>query len=349
LSTSAPARGTVELLNGSKINKESDLELFMRPSRILFLFLTITLGALPSFAQSPVEAAPVDLPTSTANADPRPARPPLKPSIPLTPAQEKLLRDLSDILCVSLPDEESATAPPTDLRPSSSALPQPASFRLPPPPAPIKHPNDKPGFNWGPALQQSLLFLSVQHGYAMTQAKTRRALRGPFFKDYFDSVSKLSGWADGGRFFTNYISHPMEGSIAGFIQIQNDPQGRRQRFSRSKSYWVSRLKAMGWNAAYSTQFEIGPISQSAIGNVGLYTSSNGKIRKLSYVDLVVTPTLGTAWLIGEDALDRYVVQRLESKTRSAFMRNSIRLLLNPMRGAANMLRFKTPWYRDRER
>jgi hypothetical protein len=49
-------------------------------------------------------------------------------------------------------------------------------------------------------------------------------------------VSKLGGWADGGRFFTNYISHPMEDSVAGFIQIQNDPQGHRQEFGKSKQY-----------------------------------------------------------------------------------------------------------------
>jgi hypothetical protein len=203
------------------------------------------------------------------------------------------------------------------------------------------------GFQWAAALKQSFLFLGVQHGYAMTQAKTRRELRGPFFKDYFRSVNKLGGWADGGRFFTNYISHPMEGSIAGFIQIQSDPKGLRREFGKSRGYWTSRLKSMAWNAAYSTQFEIGPISQSSIGNVGLHTSLDGKKRKMAYVDLVVTPTLGTAWLIGEDFLDRFVVRRLEMKAGGPLTRNAARVLLNPMRGAANLLRFKAPWHRDR--
>jgi hypothetical protein len=207
--------------------------------------------------------------------------------------------------------------------------------------------NGHDGFHWSAALTQSLLFLGVQHGYAMTQAKTRRELRGPFFKDYFTSVSKLGGWEDGGRFFTNYISHPMQGSIAGFIQIQNDPHGIRQKFGKSRGYWNSRLKAMAWSAAYSIQFELGPISQSSIGNVGLHTSLDGKKRKMSYVDLVVTPTIGTAWLIGEDFLDRFVVRGLEAKINGAFLRNATRMLLNPMRGFANMLRFKPPWYRDR--
>lgn len=207
--------------------------------------------------------------------------------------------------------------------------------------------NGTADFHWGPALKQSLLFLAVQHGYAMTQAKTRRELSGPFFKDWFRSVAGLGGWADGGRFFTNYISHPMEGAVSGFIQIQNDPRGLRQEFGRSRSYWISRLKAMGWNAAYSTQFELGPISQSSIGNVGLHTSLDGKKRKMAYVDLVVTPTLGTAWLLGEDALDIYVVRWMESRTTRRLVRIPARLIFNPGRSIANLLRFKPPWYRDR--
>jgi hypothetical protein len=206
--------------------------------------------------------------------------------------------------------------------------------------------DEESGFHWAGAIKQSLLFLGVQHGFAMTQEKTRRELRGPFFKDYFRSVKNLGGWEDGGRFFTNYISHPMEGSVAGFIQIQNDPKGIQQEFGKSRGYWKSRVKAMLWNAAYSTQFELGPISQSSIGNVGLHSSLDGKKRKMAYVDLVVTPTLGTAWLIGEDFLDRYVVQRWEGH-HSGFRRNTLRMLLNPMRGTANLLRFKLPWHRDR--
>lgn len=207
--------------------------------------------------------------------------------------------------------------------------------------------NGHAGFHWEAALKQSLLFLGVQHGYALTQAKTRRALKGPFWKDYFRAVAGTSGWADGGRFFTNYISHPMQGAISGYIQVQNDPRGINEEFSRSRRYWTSRLKAMAWTAAYSTQFEIGPISQSSIGNVGLYSSLDGKKRKMAYGDMVVTPTLGTAWLVGEDALDRYLVRWVEGRTDRLLWRGLARVLFNPMRGAANLIRFKTPWYRDR--
>lgn len=192
------------------------------------------------------------------------------------------------------------------------------------------------GFRWGSAFKQSLLFLSVQHGYALTQPKTRRDLHGPFLKDYFRSVRALHGWADGGRFFTNYVAHPMEGSLLGFIQVQNDPAGSRLKFNDA-GYWRSRMKAFAWSAAWSTQFEIGPVSQASIGNVGLH-------GKQTYVDIVVTPTLGTAMLVAEDALDRYVVGRLER--RGKYARIFARMALNPTRTAANLLRFEKPWHRD---
>jgi hypothetical protein len=195
------------------------------------------------------------------------------------------------------------------------------------------------GFRWKAAFEQSLLFLAVQHGYALTQPKTRRALRGAFLKDYIASVKSLHGWDDGGRFFTNYVAHPMQGSLMGFVQIQNDPGGKRRKFGASRAYWRSRLKALAWSAAWSTQFEIGPVSQASIGNVGDY-------GKQTYIDLVVTPTVGLGLLVTEDALDRHVVARIERASDNQLLRIASRMLLNPTRSAANLLRLKKPWYRD---
>ncbi len=195
------------------------------------------------------------------------------------------------------------------------------------------------GFRWGPAIRQSVLFLGIQHGYAMTQPKTRESLKGPFLKDYARSVKSLSGWGDGGRFFTNYIAHPMQGSLTGFIHVQNDPRGMNQTFGRSREYWKSRMKAFAWSAAWSTQFEIGPISQASIGNVGL----DGK---QTYVDIVITPTGGIAMLIAEDILDKYLIRKFESWTGNRFILMVSRTLLNPTRSSANLIRFKPPWHRD---
>jgi hypothetical protein len=200
--------------------------------------------------------------------------------------------------------------------------------------------DDPGGFRWRPAINQSLMLLGIQHGYALVaQEKTRSAVaNGNFFGDYWRSVKGLRGWDDGNKFFTNYIAHPMQGGLTGFIYVQNSPRAMRQKFGDSREYWNDRFKALLWSAAWSTQFELGPISQSSIGNVGLYGG-------MGYVDLVVTPTLGTAWLVTEEAVDRYWIRHWERK--GFIMRILLRTFLNPMRSVANLFRFKEPWYRDR--
>ena len=187
-------------------------------------------------------------------------------------------------------------------------------------------PNER--FHWRPAIRQSLMFLSVQHGYALIfQEKTRRALKGPFFRDYWRSIKGTSGWDDGNRFFTNYIAHPMQGGLTGFIYVQNHDRLRKQMFAESRQYWRDRAKAFAWSVAWSTQFELGPISQPSIGNVGMY-------GKMGYVDLVITPTVGTAWLLSEEAIDRYLIRHIE--TRSFIVKMMARMFLNPMRTMANL-------------
>lgn len=194
-------------------------------------------------------------------------------------------------------------------------------------------------FHWRPAILQSLMMQGVQHGYALAaQEKTRRALKGPFFKDYWRSLKGLSGWDDGNRFFTNYIAHPMQGAMTGFIYAQNHDRVKKQTFAESPEYWRDRLKIFVWSTAWSTNWELGPISQSSIGNLGMYGG-------MAYVDLVITPTVGTTWMMTEEALDRYVIRHIESK--SFFVKVMTRMFLNPMRTTANLMRFKHPWYRDR--
>jgi hypothetical protein len=176
---------------------------------------------------------------------------------------------------------------------------------------------------------------------------TRKEIKGPFFRDWFQSVRNLRGWRDGDPFLVNYIGHPIMGAASGYIQIQNDPRGRYLEFEPTrKGYWKSRLKAMAWSAAYSTQFELGPISEASLGNVGRTPRPDGK-SPMSYVDLIITPTVGTLWLMGEDALDKHLIQRFEKRVRNQFWRGIVRSFLNPGRSIANAMRFKGPWHRDR--
>jgi hypothetical protein len=201
------------------------------------------------------------------------------------------------------------------------------------------------GFRWGGAVRQSMFFLGVMHGLRLAfDPPSRAGLRGPFFKDYFNTVERLHGWGDGNPFGVNYIGHAMQGAISGYIQIQNDPKGN-QELSMGKKYWSSRLKAMGWAALFSAQFELGPISEASLGNIGLKSRRQAK-NPMAWVDLVVTPTVGTAWLVGEDILDHYLVRRVENNSSNRLVRALARSLFNPSRSLSNMLRLKVPWHRD---
>jgi hypothetical protein len=178
-----------------------------------------------------------------------------------------------------------------------------------------------------------------------TESGSRADLKGPFFKDYFKSLRSLRGWDDADPFLVNYIGHPMMGSVTGFIQVQNDPKGVKEEVGLKKSYWRSRLKAFGWSFAYSTQFEIGLASEASLGNIGIRPYGKAK-NPMAYGDLVVTPVVGTGWLVGEDLIDRYLIERLEDKIGNRKAVNIIRGFLNPTRSFANLLRGKKPWYRD---
>lgn len=200
------------------------------------------------------------------------------------------------------------------------------------------------GFHWSSALGQSLLFLGIEHSLRLAfDPPSRTALRGRFWSDYVDSLHNLGHWGDGNPIFINYLGHPLQGSVAGFIQIQNDPGGRALQISWSRQYRNSRLKALAWSAAYSTYFEIGaPLSEAALGNLGV---DKHRRTQQGVVDIVVTPTLGLALLITEDFVDRYVVTRLE-RGHGGNSQKLIRSFLNPTRSFSNLLRFKYPWYRD---
>ncbi len=210
-------------------------------------------------------------------------------------------------------------------------------------------PDGSQRFNWGNALAQSLFLLGFQHGFRLldpNQPDTRASLRGPFFKDWFDTVKSLRGWDDGDGAMVNYIGHSTMGAVAGRIQIQNDPKGRYLEIGANEAYVKSRLKAFGFAILYSVQFELGPISEATIGNA---RPSNYSPHPTSYCDQVITPTVGLAWLVAEDAIDRYVIRKIESYTQNRVIVKAARGFLNPTRTLSNILRLKWPWYRDTRR
>lgn len=124
--------------------------------------------------------------------------------------------------------------------------------------------------------------------------------------------------------------------------MDNSDRAKKQEFGKSKDYWKSRFKAAAWSAVWSAQFELGPISEASIGNVG----KNG-YSSMASVDLVITPIVGTGTLIGEDAIDKYILKNwLERKNGGKTKIKILRSILTPTTSFANLLRGKVPWKRD---
>lgn len=204
---------------------------------------------------------------------------------------------------------------------------------------PRSSPQPQEGFQWRSAMEQWATFLTWQHSVRLFEEKTHSQLGGPFVRDYARSVKGLGGWWDGDSRRTNYLGHPMMGAISGYIQIQNDPGARFVQFGRDRAYWRSRAKAFAAAAIYSTQFELGPMSEASIGNVGMKPGTMG------FVDLVMTPLGALSFIVAEDAIDRYVIAKAEPRIGRAKTR-FLRTVLTPNRSLANIVRFQAPWHRD---
>lgn len=192
---------------------------------------------------------------------------------------------------------------------------------------------------WKSLFKQSLTFMTIENGWRYATERATRSPGMPFFKGYVDSVTNMHGWADGNPFLDNYIGHPMQGAASGLIWIQNDPRYRNVEFGRNPEYWRSRLRAGAYMWAYSTLLELGPFSEASIGNI------QAKIPEQGLVDHVITPLFGLGWLIGEDALDRFVIRRLEMRTNNRVYRILLRGCLNPTRSFSNVIGGRLPWRR----
>ena len=260
---------------------------------------------------------------------------------------------------------------PVPVPPASTPhLRDPRNFLLPPG-SPASNPLPGERIYWKGLLLQSLAFEGVQNTARVIIADEQLRhflLNKPFWSDYWASLHQynMRRWNDGDSFKVNYLGHPMEGAIAGYLEIQNDPHGRALRISRDPDYWHSRFRGFLWATVYSTQWEIGPLGEAGIFNQGGFTYSincaltSGQpgipcdspkapsTNNTGWVDFIVTPTVGTLWLLGEDMVDRYITDALVERHPEAFKYKLLRSSANPTRSLANMLRGQYPWYRDYE-
>ena len=190
------------------------------------------------------------------------------------------------------------------------------------------------------AIADSFRLLLLEHSTRIAfQPKTRRELAGPVFSDYVRSVRRPTTWDDGDGWRVNYLGHPIHGAASGFIWLDHEDGAHDPDLGFSKEYWSSRARATAWAAVYSAQFEFGPLSEAAIGNVGLRPNTTG------WVDHVITPTGALAFMVAEDAVDRYVIVRIESLTTNRFVRALARVALNPSRTLSNTAQGRAPWSR----
>lgn len=181
----------------------------------------------------------------------------------------------------------------------------------------------------------------------------------PFWHDYAASFKgyDMSNWGDGDDFVVNDIGHPLEGAVFARTFLQNSPRSQVM-IGKNRQYWMSRLKAMGWATIWSTQLELGPVSETSFGNQGgftyvpgcgvyLFCLNNPEYRKppttnTGWTDFIVTPVIGTAWVVGEDLIDKYVVMPIAVNHRIIGGR-ILRSALEPSRSFAAIFAGRFPW------
>ena len=218
--------------------------------------------------------------------------------------------------------------------------------------------------HWGQLTISTALFLTFLNagnlytGYWYRYEMTHGAQISPesdirnnddWWQRYVNSVAgwRWNKWSDNNPFLDDWVGHPMMGAITDFLWIQNDPKGMTLAFSNTKPYWVSRLRALAYSTVVHFEWKFGPLGEASIGHNGdHYFYDKGTLtNETGWVELVSTPVGGFAWTVTEDVLDKYVITRLEEKSRNPFLLFTYQFL-NPSRGAANILRFRPPWYRD---
>jgi hypothetical protein len=227
----------------------------------------------------------------------------------------------------------------TEITVSRTRIEEVPATRLLPAAAPADPVKDKPDYR--NIIGQSFRFILLEQAFRYATEEGTRHTHTSFLNGYTSSVGNMHGWADGDPFIVNYVGHPMQGAISGRIWIQNDGKYRDLRFGKDRDYWRSRIRATGFAFVYSELFEIGPVSEASLG------ATQRSFPQQGFADHVITPTIGLAWILAEDAIDKYFIEWLESRTTNPWYKLLIRGTLNPGRSFANILAGEVPWIRSR--
>jgi hypothetical protein len=212
-------------------------------------------------------------------------------------------------------------------------------------------------------LWQSLGFIGTENAFRLMTDHNMRRLTAdaPYWHNYIASLKQwnMRRWWDGDDFLVDDVGHPMQGGVSSFIEIQNSPRQRDLRFGMNREYWRSRFLAMMWSTVFSTQQKIGPLGEAALGSDGAinyplncaypcrtYKPGQPYTNNTGWTDFIITPTVGTVWVLLEDFLDLEVSDRIQNAHPDAAFAKIVRGAINPCRTMANAMRWRKPWYRD---
>ncbi len=296
------------------------------------------------FAESPAtDGPPTTVPAGLTTASP-------DDNQGATSSSDSSLPDAPSVSDRSSTSESSSrpTAPSTQalaLTPSSPALAQTPDMK----------------FNLKGALFQSfeVTFFFETWRTAFDPSLRYNLAHKPFYHDWFASYAgyNMQRWGDGDDFIVNDVGHPLEGAVFAQNFLINSPNSWVP-IGKNRRYWMSRLKALGWAAVWSTQSEIGPLSETNFGNQGGITYVPGCGTDLSclhnpkypkpptnntgWTDFVITPTVGMLWVLGEDTIEKYIVSPVAENHRILGGR-VLRSALEPSRSFAAIFSGRFPW------
>src|SRR5262249_30998788 len=73
---------------------------------------------------------------------------------------------------------------------------------------------------WKPLLNSSLLYLGTMHAFRLaTEEGTRKGPHNSVVGGYFKALGAMHGWSDGDSYYENYLGHPLEGGVSGYIWV----------------------------------------------------------------------------------------------------------------------------------
>jgi len=216
--------------------------------------------------------------------------------------------------------------------------------------------------HWKSLIREWWLYIALEHTERiLKEPKTLRQLGGPFFRDWFDTVSvyRFDNWNDGGKLITSYLGHPAQGAIVQAIFWQNNDHVRfAEQDFHSAAYRRALIQAFAFAAVDAVLWKMGPLSESSIGNVGLPVQWWDRDCKALHIrcvartgvsDMVMNEVGGTAMTIGFQWLDKHLQKQIEEHVQNRALIGFTRILTNPTQSVANLVRFRKPWFRDNRR